>query len=911
MKKILSITLSMLLLTSLFSFMPVQGQTLRYSEEEMTDLLDVLGIITDTGSSEPTEGVPLTRAEMATFVVRLIGENEYATNEHNYYYDIEEGFWGKTAINILVERGFFTVPEERLFRPKDYVTVAEACKVLLKATGHDALAEAKGGFPGGYVRLAGELQLLENLEADGSLSKKAFTHMLYKCLHLHVLMPEVVTQNNVQLTEDREETVMSLYHKVYKINGQVTAVGNTGLNGEVNLRDNTVMIDRAVYHTERAEADFYEYLGLRVNAYCYQPDEEDEPEIIAFSIASGNEILEIPHDKYEELRDTGSYYELFYRDEEDVLRRERLDKSIAVVKNGVAVLENVPASFALTKGTYKLIDSDNDASFDVVILSEMYDMVIGMIDNRTEVKNMGPRYDDLYYVMRGPAGSTSVIYDKYDAARAVDITPNADKVIKVKDADGKAISLEELAVGDVLTVIRSANGKYVEIYKGSQTVSGVLQSVTRGNETEITVDGQIYPVTADCEARSEVHLTPGMTGMFKFNFMGEIAYYEKGEAETDMLGYLYQMSYDSAGLTDSLRLKLFGQDGSVHTLACAKTISYDGSNLKKQADMANALLSGGSYFVPKVVRYRLNTDGDVKLLDTEIRGAEEDGATLTKTEAVTSVSYRPGSQKFSDLSIFNSDTVVFVVPTDATLAGGGYDENAFAVKTISALGADHKVDAIAYKTNEANAYDDVLVVKTDIGIKRPTFTNISLLTEPIKTTIDEKTGETIYKVGVFEKGKSVTYYTADTTVFSGYNLTPGDLVWFKFDIHGRIVGVRQVIYSIKSNVNLDNACYSVGGAGESYTADPSTNSEFRVAHLYATKVVDKVLYGGYTKGAVDMVYDLGSNAITVYDENAGAKGNCFKGDITDIVDYEKGGDACSSVWVHTRQQTIMAIYVYK
>lgn len=911
MKKILSIILTMVLLLSVFSFMPVQAQTLRYSEEEMTDLLDALGIVTNTGSSEPTEGVKLTRAEMATLVVRLIGENEYAANDHNYYADIEEGFWGRTAINILAERGFFTVPEDRLFRPTDYVTVAEACKVLLKVTGHDAIAEARGGFPGGYTRLAGELQLLDNLEADGSLSKKAFTHMLYTCLHIHVLTPEIVTKNDMQLAEDKEETVMSLYHKVYKTSGQVTAADHTGLNGEVTLQENTVMIDQTLYKTDGVDADFYEYLGLKLNVYYHRSNVADDPEIVTFSVASGNEVLELTHEQYEGLRDADSYYELSYRDSGDTLRRAKLDKSVAVLKNGAAVLENVPAAFVIAKGSYKLIDSNNDGSYDVAVISDMYDMVIGMIDNRTETTNMGPRSDNVYYVMRGPVGATSVIYDKYDAALAVDVTAGADKVIKLKDADGKAITMEELAVGDVLTVIRSANGKYVEIYKGSQTVSGVLQAVTRGEDAEITVDGQTYPMTAECEAHSKIQLSPGMTGNFKLNFMGEVAYYEKAEDETDLLGYLYQISYDNAGLDDSVRLRLFGQDGNVHTLDCAKTVTLDGSQMKKQADIANALLAGGTSLAPRVVRYRLNADGAVKLLDTETRGSAEDGATLTRIESVSNVSYRPGPQKFGNLSIFNSNTVVFVVPTDATLVSGGYDEDAFAVKTISALGSDHKVNAIAYKTNEANAYDDVLVVKTDIGVKRPTFTNISLLTESIKTVVDEKTGDTVYQVVVFEKGKSVTYYTADQTVFSGYNLTPGDLVWFKFDIHGRIAGVRQVIYSIRNDVDLDNACYSVEGAGEAYTENTSTNAEFRVAHLYATKMIGSVLYGGYTKGAIDMVYDLGSNAITVYDESAGTKGKCFKGAVTDIVDYEKGGDVCSDVWIHTRQQTIMAIYVYK
>ena len=123
-------------------------------------------------------------------------------------------------------------------------------------------------------------------------------------------------------------------------------------------------------------------------------------------------------------------------------------------------------------------------------------------------------------------------------------------------------------------------------------------------------------------------------------------------------------------IVTDIRFKLFTQDGKWNIYSVAEKITVDGQSMKK-AEFGAALNSaaGQNIYDKELIRYKLNSDGKIRAIDTiALSNAEtDDGITFNKMETkVTEGMYTRESSAFwlqhKMLCQAKADTLTFVLP---------------------------------------------------------------------------------------------------------------------------------------------------------------------------------------------------------------------------------------------------------
>ena len=163
MKKIRVITAVILIIA--LSFVTVIGSAendienngIIQAEEQFVEKLLYLGVITEAYADL---GGVVTRADMAKIIVDFANISDIKPeNTESPFADIEDGTDGAEEINFLRSLGYISGTGDNLFHPLRNVTLDEATVFLINAAGYKIMAEAKGGYPNGYLSVAADLKL--------------------------------------------------------------------------------------------------------------------------------------------------------------------------------------------------------------------------------------------------------------------------------------------------------------------------------------------------------------------------------------------------------------------------------------------------------------------------------------------------------------------------------------------------------------------------------------------------------------------------------------------------------------------------------------------------------------------------------------------------------------------------------
>lgn len=121
--------------------------------EYILNKLDEKGIITKTGFDSDKQ---ITRAEVLAMIIRTINMEEAAKAlaGKTRFDDVPEDYWASGYINLAVRDGIANGTGETVFEPEENVTQEQMIKMMLCAFGHNEEAEADGGYPDGYMKLA-------------------------------------------------------------------------------------------------------------------------------------------------------------------------------------------------------------------------------------------------------------------------------------------------------------------------------------------------------------------------------------------------------------------------------------------------------------------------------------------------------------------------------------------------------------------------------------------------------------------------------------------------------------------------------------------------------------------------------------------------------------------------------------
>ncbi|HHY14415.1 MAG TPA: S-layer homology domain-containing protein, partial [Thermoanaerobacterales bacterium] len=107
----------------------------------------------------------VTRAEFAKITVSATGVGaaaEYAKGATKFT-DVEAEHWAAGYINVATDLGIIQGYGDGRFGPEDQVTYAEAITMIVRSLGYEPAAQAKGGYPGGYLAVAAENDITDGI----------------------------------------------------------------------------------------------------------------------------------------------------------------------------------------------------------------------------------------------------------------------------------------------------------------------------------------------------------------------------------------------------------------------------------------------------------------------------------------------------------------------------------------------------------------------------------------------------------------------------------------------------------------------------------------------------------------------------------------------------------------------------
>jgi len=166
-KRILSLVLALVMVLGTFSFSLATPSDVAGTEyEEAVDRLILLEILTGypDGSFRPENNI--TRAEFAAVALRARGLEytaQAAKGLPTGFSDVPASHWASGYVGAAAKAGIVNGIGNGKFAPEAPVKYEEAVTMLVRALGYEVDAQAKGGYPHGYLIVANEIGLLDEV----------------------------------------------------------------------------------------------------------------------------------------------------------------------------------------------------------------------------------------------------------------------------------------------------------------------------------------------------------------------------------------------------------------------------------------------------------------------------------------------------------------------------------------------------------------------------------------------------------------------------------------------------------------------------------------------------------------------------------------------------------------------------
>jgi hypothetical protein len=843
-KKLISLILALALISAVpsvsFAFSDTDGTDYEEAVYVLSEL-DIIGGYEDK-TFRPENSI--TRAEFAAMVVRLVDTSVYNIPEGVVFKDVGKKHWAYEFVNAGFHIGYFSGYGDGIFAPDEKISFSEVVKTVTTILGYKPLAEARGGYPTGYVMIANEKDLLDGLSLgnDEYVTRGDVALLLYNSLNKPKLEQSVFGNDKIEYTEDPRRTILTDELKVSRYEGVITATRHTGLYGVSALSEDEILIGDTKLAV--GKSDIVSMLGYNLVVYAKEDKKTKDETVLFYEIKEENDVTTVVADDIDP--STNLNYFSYWNGEKQ--------ESIALSNDVQFIINAKYEPFALsndlkpTSGTVTLLNNDGDKSVDVVIVKKYSHYVVSDIDST-----------DL------------VIYDKY-GKEPLELEP-ADKNVDYKIIrNGSNAKFKNINIGAILSVLKSVDGEYMEI---NLVVSPIRGKVTGKVDSETFIigeDGKEYKRSSDLPDSELIEL--GYDGTFYLDLEGRIIKIEAGSSTDGNYCYLMDAGI-SAGLGGVLQFKILNAKGEIQVLSSAEKVSFNGVSETRENILS--LLGGAGTIVQQPIRFGLNSEG--RLSKIEIPTKDFDTASRYYRRGTKMFGYRGTAMGFF---INSEETVMFQVPT-----GGGSDDSYRVIEYDDLANYDVSYSVTGYDLEGLTVSCAVVDIPESV-----TSAEISgaccVVTSVTRAT--NKTGDPCYKIYYMAKGKKADRIVSDKAVMKHYNigidsddpgytaditaadLKPGDVIHVKLDANDNIISVARVL--------------SVGGT------NLSTARQFLVSRGFSAEksfgVVQKRVDGGmilHIEGGNDYIYDITkpSGGIHFYDSRTQT---VKAGTYSDIIDIE-------------------------
>lgn len=767
-KKLTAIILTMIMAFSMTaaSFAMVPSDAVDSKHEEAIETLGALNIMigdAETGLFRPDANIK--RSEFAKVAVETMGLGMLAQSSagKTKYPDVVDGHWASGYINIATQQGVIIGDDEHNFRPDDSITYAEAMTILVRIIGHEPAALDNGGFPYGYVSVGTQNGISKNAVANDNepVKRGVVAQMTFNALTVKMMEQTGFGAN--ERYEIVDKTVLTDILDTEKLTGQIVAVGTSSLSGSSNLKDNEVKIGDEVYEvTEKALAKIRNLLGFKVTFYARTTEDDEKVVLLARPVKSANNSVTIKADDMHktELTEGGTTKVSYWIDKENDKKPQELviSKEAKMIFNGKPITYNV-SELTVKSGRVTVLDTDANDEYDIVFVTSYENYVVD------DVIETSHRVTDKY-------GKPSLVLDPEDKNVKFVITKASQE-----------LKLTDLAEWNVLSVAKSKDASIITVDVSGEYVTG---KVTESKNDERVIGGKKYKIAENY--KEEIKL--GDEGTFYLDVEGKIAAVDRTKTLSSNYAYAVKGGL-TKGFDEVLEIKIFDKDGKTVTVKSGEKIKLNGVSGKTPKEVLAKLTDESGVFVPQLITYELNSQGELTKLNTaqdKTESGQIDKTTFT-LNVKDSLTYREASKKLGAYNV-NSDTIVFDIPKGKT------DTEDFSIEDMSLFEDKTEYDVLIYDLGE-DLTAKVIVVTNSQGIAG--LESSMVIVDSIATMSNED-GDLVDKLYGFQNGEKVSFETEESGILVNADdetLKMGDIVQIKTNAKGKVQSIR-VLFEAKN-----------------------------------------------------------------------------------------------------------------
>lgn len=675
-KKILSFVLAV---SVLLSMAVVNVHAEEVSAERVTNFENAVTLLEELGAipqdSAYTFESEMTKGQFVEMLSKIIPVGD--GSEEQIFDDVPSSHTYFKVIQGFADAGYID-GYAGSFGPDRAITYNEALYILMNTMGYGDFMNLVAAYPAGGWQLANQLDI--KMKNKGACVGDIF-YLVYQALTTDMLAIDGMKQGSFVFKTEEGKTILEQYHNIEVTTGILNNNGQMTINSQFPVEENAIVVDGEYYDMEEACTVLP---GCEVDVF----HDIDSDEVLCVVATAENEIIEINSADIEGFRDMKYYYETTSR------KTLKIKEGTDIVINGQIITEIVDEDMVPANGKVIAIDNGTTTGVSVVIVKGYESFVVkSVVKDNNKVTLYADTASGIEPVIANLETNVPLVYD----------------------AEGNTVAIEDIKINDVVSVMGTLNDDDVtiadEIVLSDAYVSGDLNSISRGDDPAIVIDGVEYPVAASAVYILD-SISPQGNMTFYIDFMGNIVELDKKISGGMAYGYILgaKLAYNDEG-ERVISVKVLSEIGSVITYFLSpERIYIDDVRSEKYYD-PEEYLGQFTRNVKKVFRYDVNENREINKVDFSQDITTATASTvnnrLFSSHPKADLYFRKTYMTFSTKVSVNANTIVFKVPERPEDASNADYE---VLRDVSKL-ADGRYTLEAYKLGEDSMAASVLVLQ--------------------------------------------------------------------------------------------------------------------------------------------------------------------------------------------------------
>ncbi len=724
--------------------------------KEAYDFLKAVGIV---AADDPAYSAaePVSRAYFVKLALML--SNDAPTvlvSEGDVFFDVTKGSEYEAYIETAYRIGYISGGANGYFNPNDTVTYAQAVKILMNILGYTPVAEAKGGFPTGYITEAGSIGLLDDISIpeDGLLCQSQVMLLLRNAADADMMQVGAIG-DPMDYYVTRGETILTQKHKIKTLEALIEANEYTDLLAQDSGLDRGTILAGGKILTS-GDSGAADLLGYVSKLYYDESFSNTAPTVLYAKAGEDNAVWSCNNPKDLEVSGT----DISYHTDETTTKKLKVSSGATYILNGkmaVYDINDLPHVY----GSVTFISNDGDNIIDVVIVN-----------------------DYATYIVSGVSVASKMINTK-DGSRIELDEENEDYKFSVSYADGEEAVFKDIKEDTVILMAQTiGDGLHKkELIISNDVLIGVLSEI---GSDYVTVDGASYSIDSSCIDRVKA----GATYKYLLDAKGKIAYVY---VENDVVyGYVYGAAKET-GLNGRVVCRIFTENNRWVELGFKDKFKFNGTVIKAE-DVLNAENLGATFDVQRqMVRYNVNADAEIIMMETAktvlIDSANEDAAIESDTFRISykptgSVSYRSNPKSFDGNVFVDAAAKIFVVPDN-------FNRDDFRVITRSDLVSDKAYSNIV--VYDIDRYLNAKVISVG-NVTKAISSSSKFMVVKSKGMMQDNEGDAVPSIRGWWNGTELAFpvkINDELTAEDVNSLAHGDVIQFTYDENGEIDKIQK------------------------------------------------------------------------------------------------------------------------